>query len=253
MWRHKKVEIYLNDTIGTGRTQNQRGDGAGLLFGTIRPYYREWNPSASENSAVGVGISFSNTEQTYGSNARAAGGYSVSHIRATLIGKDSKTNISYAGDENLNETNSLYNCLPSNLKSVITAKKVKYVTGTSINSYSINDDIADKIWAFSQREMYGTARYSGYAVEGLGDDGNGYSKFSNSDSKYYISSYNDNAVAQRVCYSETNNTYYWWLRSPVLDYRYYVMSVQGEGYFTSSYGTPRSYSAIGLAFGFCIK
>ena len=45
---------------------------------------------------------------------------------------------------------------------VITAKKVKYVTGSSTSSYTTNTDIADKIWLPSFREMYGvtTACYT---------------------------------------------------------------------------------------------
>ena len=188
----------------------------------------------------------------YGSNARNAGGYSVSHIRATLIGQNAKTNIGYAGDVNLNESNSLYSCLPRDLKNVITAKEVRYVTGSNYTSgnYSLNEDITDKIWAFSQREMYGTGQYTGTTTEGLGNDGHGYTKFSSTDSKYYISSYNNNNATQRVCYNESGNTYYWWLRSPYLDIACNAYSVGGGGGFYS-YGGPCN--VYGLAFGFCIN
>ena len=187
----------------------------------------------------------------YGSNARNAGEYSVSHIRATLIGQNAKTNIGYAGDVNLNESNSLYSCLPRDLKNVITAKKVRYVTGSNYTSgnYSLNEDITDKIWAFSEREMYGTGQYTGTTTEGLGNDGHGYTKFSSTDSKYYISSYQDNNATQRVCYNESGNTYYWWLRSPHLFYAFNANCVYGGGSLSSSY---LCYSG-GLAFGFCIN
>ena len=85
----KKVELYLNDTIGTGTTYNQYGDGAGMLYQAVNRYYRMWNPAynhsnaAHNNSAVGTGVILDTNEQQYGSNARNAGGYSVSHIRAT--------------------------------------------------------------------------------------------------------------------------------------------------------------------------
>ena len=52
-------------------------------------------------------------------------------------------------------------------------KECKYVRNFSIY------DISDKIWLFSQREMYGTAQYSGTTSEGLGNDGHGYNKFLN--------------------------------------------------------------------------
>ena len=253
----KKVELYLNNTIGTGTTYNQYGDGAGVLYGAINTYYRMWNPLYNNtdypernNSAVGTGVTLDSSELKYGSNARNAGGYSVSHIRATLIGENNKTNIGYAGDVNLSETTSLYSCLPSSLKNVITAKKVRYVTGSSSSNYSLNDDITDKIWAFSQREMYGTGQYSGTTTEGLGNDGHGYSKFASTDSKYYISSYNNGVVTQRSCYNESGNTYYWWLRSPYLNFTYCVNSAYGSGSFD---GNSRPYNNFGLAFGFCIK
>ena len=253
----KKVEMYLNDTIGTGTTYNQYGDGAGTLYGAVNQYYRMWTPAynnsdtTKNNSAVGTGVTLSTTELKYGSNARNAGGYSVSHIRATLIGQNAKTNIGYAGDVNLNESNSLYSCLPRDLKNVITAKKVRYVTGSNYTSgnYSLNEDITDKIWAFSQREMYGTGQYTGTTTEGLGNDGHGYTKFSSTDSKYYISSYNDNDATQRVCYNESGNTSYWWLRSPNLDHTYDAGRVYAGGHLGNYYPCYNS----GLVFGFCIN
>jgi len=253
----KKVEMYLNDTIGTGTTYNQYGDGAGTLYGAVNTYYRMWNPAYNNsdttrnNSAVGTNVTLDTNEQNYGSNARNAGGYSVSHIRATLIGQNAKTNIGYAGDVNLNESNSLYSCLPRDLKNVITAKKVRYVTGSNDTSgnYSLNEDITDKIWAFSQREMYGTGKYTGTTTEGLGNDGHGYTKFSSTDSKYYISSYNNEGATQRVCYNETGNTYEWWLRSPNLDRTYAAYHVYRGGNFLNYYPC----RVYGLAFGFCIN
>ena len=252
----KKVELYLNGTIGTGITYDQYGDGAGVLDSAINPYYTMWNPSNNSisnpernNSAVGTGVTLNNNDLKFGSNARNAGGYSVSHIRATLIGYNSKTNIGYAGDVNLSELTSLYSCLPSGLKKYITAKKVRYITGTSQSNYSLNNDIADKIWAFSQREIYGTGQYTGATAEGLGNDGHGYSRFSSKDSKYYISSYNNNGATQRVCYNESGNDYHWWLRSPYLYYTCGTSIVYRGGIVSDHY----PYISYGLAFGFCIN
>ena len=195
----KKVELCLNNTIGTGETYNQYGDGAGILYYSINSYYRIWNPAynnsnlAMNNSAIGIGV--------------------------TLVGQNEKTNTRYAGDVNLNETNSLYSCLPRDLKNVITAKKVKYVTGTSTSSYSLNDDIVDKIWVFSEREIYGTGYLTGVTTEGVGADGHGYSKFALQDSEDYISSYIDSGVVQRSCFCELAEAEHksWWLRSPDLN------------------------------------
>ena len=64
----KKVEMYLNDTIGTGTTYNQYGDGAGILYGAVNQYYRMWNPAYNNsdttrnNSAVGTGVTLSTNE-----------------------------------------------------------------------------------------------------------------------------------------------------------------------------------------------
>jgi len=260
----KKVELYLNDTIGSGATYNQYGDGTGMLYGVIKQYYRMWNPSSNNttypernNLAVGIDVTLDSNEKSKGSNARNAGGYSVSHIRATLIGENSKTNIGYAGDVNLNESNSLYSCLPRDLKNVITAKKVRYVTGTSISSYNLNDDITDKIWAFSEREMYGTGEYTGITTEGIGNDGHGYSKFASTDSKYYISSYNNNTANQRVCFTELGVNNSWWIRSPLLSYTYHVFRITETGTIYTSYNSfnldSAPFNSNGITFGFCIK
>ena len=141
--------------------------------------------------------------------------------------------------------------MPRDLKNVIIAKKVRYVTGSNYTSgnYSLNEDITDKIWAFSQREMYGTGQFTGTTTEGLGNDGHGYTKFSSTDSKYYISSYNNEVATQRVCYNESGNTSYWWLRSPYLYHAYGAYGVGSDGDFYNV----RPFLNSGLAFGFCIN
>lgn len=249
----KSVELTLNSTIASGSVYNQYGDGAGMLYNSIKNttggYYRVWNPSQSQNSYVGTGVTLDSSETSYGSNARNAGGYSVSHIRATLIGENTKTNQGYAGDVNLSSDTCLYSCIESDLRAVITPKKIKYVTGTSTSSYNLNDDIADSIWLFSDREMYGTGAYSGNTTEGLGSSGDGYARFSNTESKYYISSYNVSSNTNRVVYSEAGSAYRWWLRSP------YLSTTDGARYVYSS-GNIYSGSAVvysGLGFGFCIQ
>ena len=248
----KAVGMYLNDTIiGTTTNYTQNGDGAGVLFSSINSYYRKWNPRQSENSAVGTGVTLDSNEKNYGSNAKGAGGYSVSHIRATLIGENEKTNIGYAGDVNLSEANSLYSCIDSSLRNVITAKRIKYVTGSSRSSYSLNNDIVDKIWLFSEREMYGTGGYSGNTTEGIGASGVGYNKFANTESKYYMSSYNTNDSKNRVVYYEAGSARYWWLRSPNLSSTHRSRYVLNTGNFSTSYAYNTNIG--GLGFGLCIK
>ena len=246
----KSVALTLNSTIATTSVYNQYGDGAGILDNTINSYYRRWNPRSSDNSYVGTGVTLDSNEQNNGSNAINAGGYAVSHIRATLIGENVKTNKGYAGDVNLDTTNSLYTCIESDLQNVITAKKVKYVTGSSTSSYSLNDDIEDKIWLFSQREMYGTGQYTGGTTEGIGLAGDGYNKFGNSESKYYISSYNNSNTTNRVSYNEAGTASTWWLRSPYLYSTFSASNVYGSG--NTSYGNS-VYGHNGLYFGFCIQ
>ncbi len=250
----KSVCITLNSTIETGNLYDQYGDGAGMLYNTINNYYKKWNPNQTDNSYVGTGVTLSSGEQNYGSNARNAGGYSSSHMRATLVGEDSKTNKGYAGDVNLDSTNSLYACIESDLQNVITAKKIKYVTGTNYTSgnYNLNADISDKIWLLSDREMCGTGQYSGATIEGVGTNGEGYNRFVNNESKYYISSGNDSAVELRIGCSENGSHSYWWLRSPGLRNTTDVRYVGSTGYLSSiNYGGANL--TFGLAFGFCIK
>ncbi len=253
----KSVNFTLNSTISSGTKQTAYGDGAGVLRSTINDYYRRWNPaksnftSSANNSAVGTGVTLDSNEQQYGSNAKNAGAYKTSHIRATLIGSDvSNPTIGYAGDVNLDSTTCLYSCIESGLKDVITPKKVKYVTGRSSSDYDANNTpLVDSIWLLSNREVYGTGEYSGNTTEGLGTNGDGYSKFGNTESKYYMSAYNTSSTANRIVYNEAGSAYSWWLRSPVLYSTYNTYCVYGGGYVIDI----APYGAQGLGFGFCIR
>ena len=242
----KSVNISLNSTIASGTTATQYGDGAGTLGGVIKSYFKKWNPSSSDNSYVGTGVTLDGDELLDGSNARNSGAYSSSHIRATLIGTNAQTNEAYAGDENLTNGTSLYSCLDSDLQSVITAKKIKYVTGTSESSYTLNDNIADSIWLFSNREMYGNGEYSGTTAEGLGISGDGYNKFGNTESNSYIPTYNEPSNA-RLAYDETGNMSTWWLRTARLD-----TTNNAHIVYFGSLGNDHPSVLDKLAFGFCI-
>ena len=254
----KSVELYLNDTIKSGTTRTAYGDGAGVLSGIVNQYYRMWNPaksnskSAYNNSAVGTGVTLSSDEEKYGSNARNAGAYKTSHIRATLIGSNvSNPTIGYAGNVNLTSSNCLYSCIESDLQNVITPKKVKYVTGTSTSSYSsTNTPLVDSIWLFSNREVYGTGQNSGQTTEGIGASGVGYSKFGDTESKYYMASYSGINTDNRKAYNESGSSYDWWLRSPYLGSSFGVSRVSSIGYASDGYTPCVTYA---LGFGFCIK
>ena len=240
----KSVRLDLNSTIASGSLYNQWGDGAGSLFDTVVEYYKFWNPSSTQNSAATNGGS-------NGMNAMNAGGYRVSHIRATLVG--STPTVSYAGNVNLNTSNSLYSCIESDLQDVITAKKVKYVTGTSTSSNTLNTNIADKIWLFSERELSGTGEYSGDSKEGIGATGVAYDKFKNTESKHYIPYYT-RGLSQydlsecRMYYRENGEIINAALRSIGLHSGAMVTGVLTNG--TISQGFPGS--GRGLSFGFCL-
>lgn len=199
----KSVQISLNGTLSSGTVQTAYGDGAGVLSSTINSYYREWNPSRSENSAAINGGS-------YGSNAKTAGGYSSSHMRATLVGENEKTDITYAGDVNATASTSLYSCIEGDLQSVIANKAVKYVTGSSSSSASVST-VSDPIWLFSRAEMC-ISTDSGYNLEGTADSAPmAYQKFNDTQSVAFVStSSSSSSTNARVVSSNSA----WWLRSP---------------------------------------
>lgn len=240
----KAVEIVLNSELDKGNSYTQNGDGAGFLEDSIKNKYIWWNPTSEAEPTA------TNSDEQTGTNGTDAGGYSSSHMRATLIGFNDKTDVTYAGSTNLTASNSLYSCINEELKSVITSKKVKYVTGGyKDGEYILNDDIADKIWLFSSREIGSIATYGGKGVEGLGDDGHSYGKFSNTDSHFYLEPNFSGKTTKRGCYREDDkNNYYWWLRTPYLISSYNVSDVGGSG--SISYGW--SGHGNGIAFGFCI-
>ena len=250
----KSVELNLNSEIASGTTFLQYGDGAGMIYCIVKQesgnYFRVWNPSISQNSAVGIGLNLSSNEETYGSNAKNAGGYKTSHIRATLIGADiSNPDVAYAGDNNLSSYTCIFSCIQSELKNIITPKKIRYVTGTYYTSgnYSYNDDISDTIWLLSNRELYGFANDNGRTTEGVGLSGNGYDKFGNAESNYFMSAYNEDATSKRTVYDELNRTYPWWLRS---------VSLYGIGSYIVKDGALKSNAVndtYGLSFGFCLS
>ena len=129
------------------------------------------------------------------------------------------------------------------------AKKVKYVTGSSASSYTTNT-LTDKIWLFSDTELYGGGIYSGTTAEGLGLSGVAYSKFTHANSKFYLgSSSNPHAENLRIAKDENSLDDWWWLRSLFLDMTHSSQCVYGYG---AIYDVSAN-NECGLAFGFCIR
>ena len=237
----KSVEFDLNSSLANEFVATSQGDGPGMLKNSIKAYYRVWNPSEDYNAAATNG-------GEYGSNAKDAGGYAVSHVRATLIGSNSNTNITYAGNVNLSASNSLFSAIKGDLKDIIVPKRVNYITGADETNYTRNI-VYDKIWLFSDREISGTGEFAGNGLEGIGNTGIRYDKYANTESKYYLSSYISNtSPVSRQSYAEDGATTYWWLRSPYL---------VGTGTLGSNMnGNVYSYysrATHGIAFGFCIN
>ena len=236
----KSVELTMNRKLEKSGTYTQYGDGAGAVSDRA---YSEWNPKQAANAAIGTGVSLSSSEKAYGSNARNAGGYSTSHIRATLIGADkSNPNTSYAGDDNLTSEDCWFSCIESDLQDAITPKKIRYVTGTSVSSYTVNEDIADSIWLFSQRELNGSGQNSGNNAEGLGINGTAYDRFENNNSKY-----RNLGNSGRNVYNEFGNNCYNMTRSIFLN-DIYVWYVHSSGQIYSTHAL----WGMDIGFGFCI-
>lgn len=240
----KSIQLNLNSTITSGNVQVSMGDGA-ILFTTIEAYYRKWNPSSNDNSeAINGGKE--------GVNGITAGGYSISHIRATLIGENDKTDITYAGNINLTTDTSLYSCIEEDLQAVIANKSVKYSTGKNQQGQiTTASTVSDPIWLFSMAEM-GMSTSDTFGTEGITTTiPMSYQKFNNTDSVSFISSSSDNSRSTyaRVGYQDKNNTAFWMLRSSNGSIVNRVFYVQGNGRSTDYYAN----YFYGIAFGFCIK
>ena len=214
----KCVKLDLNSTIkNTSYTQNANGDGTSVLYNIINSNYRKWNDSNN--------------------NDKADKSYAGSRIRATLIGNNVDTKVEYAGTGLLDSSTCLYSCIERSLKNKITAKKVKYATGTTYTAGNYQQNIVtDKIWLFSEIELNGSANYSGRE----GTEGTAYQKFTNSAS----------SATSRVCSTENNITNIWWLRSPILSFATDTAVVDASGDLTFS---GRANNTWGVNFGFCIK
>jgi hypothetical protein len=254
----KGVMLHLNSTIRTGTISTASatmlatgtasgsvvgyvpdGDGAGMLRASVEHYYRMWNEA--------------NTVE---------GGYAASHIRSTLIGKNSKTlnvqpdpyNVEPSNyNAHLTKDTCVYSCIEDSLKNVITAKRIKYGIGNVIKS-----DIVDKIWLFSTSEV------NNYPQQNLGE---AYEKFSNPNSYSYVYEDNNNNSMEtenrtRVykCFNETGLCCRWFYRGAHIDRdgkpwadEMFLMDGYYGGYTYGGSGGVEPTMGEGLAFGFCIK
>ena len=209
------VEICLNDTLLNTAYTSMSGDGAGMLWGSVKSAYRKWN-NESNNT----------------------GGWPASRIRSTLNGTDSLTNSSVAGTDTLDSSTALISCLESSLQAAIVPKAVKSDTVYSDTSAN-NVTTYDKLWLFS-------------CIEVWGDSGSNNSNLRPNEGSLYQRSSNKGVTTSNYGalknYYESGSTNGWWLRSP-------HTSVSADAYFVSNSGDWNFYSATnadGLAPGFCL-
>ena len=227
----KSVVLTLNSTIkDNSNIQISMGEGAGVLRYSLKDSYGQWN---AENF-----------------NDRKKYGYASSRIRATLIGKTAATeSIGYkAGSDLLTSGNCLYSCIESDLKNVIVAKKVYYVTGSS-ESYVTKSDISDKIWLFSVKELISAdwvfQDIAGEGVRGIKSENGTYNKFTDSCS-------NAKSV---IAYNERGSADNYWERTPYMNYDSINTSQVGAQFVgnNGSFYSSSASRAEGIGFGFCIK
>ena len=225
----KSVKLNLNAALSNGTQIEALGDGTALLDTTIDSYYKIWNPTKSQNDASAYNYE--------GSSGVFKDGYALSHMRATLVGENEKTIISYAGDVNLTEETCIYSCIESDLQEVITAKQVKYATSKgSTSTATIKNDIADKIWILSTYEM---------KLQGNFGEGIHYKKFQSlpNDSGY--------ASTERKYYNEAGNAVNSWSRSPFVSRSNYSRIHTISDGRSAGVSSPENKYAI--SFCFCIK
>ncbi len=212
------VDLWINGTLlDTGYTgKMDDGDGAGVLYRSIRSNYRKWNSSDD-----------------------TTGGWPASQVRAVLNGKDEQLGdyAKYA----LDESDCLFSCFPSVLQNAIVPKAVKSDTvyddtsGNNVTTY-------DKLWLFSGKELY--EKNNLYPIirdnEGV--------RYQRSE----ILEITTSNYGSLINYNENGTGDFWWLRT--LAYGsfgymniYHLISNGSYSEYNAS-GT-----ACGLAFGFCLK
>ncbi len=236
----KAVELNLNSTIGTGVTYHWTGDGNPTLTSdTIKEEYLTWYQKVSLVASTDHG------------------GYPTSRVRATLVGADELTESkTYAGDNLLTESNCLFSCFPSVLQEAIVPRRVQSNGGKNQKSYATT--VYDKLWLFSQYELWGYE--DELYVEPDDDDdkesGEVYVKEIQYEylQKAGVTTSNVNSLTGHKesvdGFGDSGAHQGWWTRS--MEYGGYggsVWHVSEQGEKTSSTATMQ----YGLAPGFCLK
>ncbi|MCB7319937.1 SpaA isopeptide-forming pilin-related protein [Lacrimispora sp. 210928-DFI.3.58] len=221
----KAVPLYLNSKLKGTSYPNMSGDGAGILYNSIATTYRRMNGTSSSYTYAPRG---------------GKGGWPTSKIRATLNGKDDLTNTTqnYAGENALEERESLYSCFPSELKEAIVPKAVQ--SDTVYNDVSGNNVITyDKLWLFSGRETFGDSGSNDSTIRA--NEGSVYERIT-------AQGITTSNYAKNAGYYESDSSFYRWLRSPCSGNAYSVCNANGSvdwnGY---------AFGKIGLAPGFSLK
>lgn len=210
------VELSLNDTLKKNSYFTMSGDGAGVLYNSIKGSYLKWN-EISKNT----------------------GGWPASRIRATLNGADSLTNKGVAGSNVLDVDNCLLTCFPEELQRAIVAKEVK--SDTVYSKWNPEDagyetkTTYDKLWLFSGEEYFGETIDTSRRRP---NEGSTYAGAKACGSR------------SAAGYHERGDTNHFWLRSASRSIINSVYYVNYSGGVHDSFAGNISY---GLSPGFCIR
>lgn len=215
----KSVPIILSDKIKAKSYPNMTGDGAGVLYRSIKLDYRKWNMDNTNN-----------------------GGWPASRIRSTLNGKQpemTETAWENTEDELCTEVNCLFAGFPAKLKEAIVPKAVK--SDTAYNDTSGHNVVTyDKLWLLSGAETlvdYGSNNSVIRPNEGIP-----YERVTTLG--ITMSNYSKNKG-----YYEFGSASSRWLRSASRSNSCYAYKVYNSGDWNDYYVSDDS----GLAPGFCLR
>ena len=209
------------------------GDGPGML-------YNELIDDKSTNTSNNTGSSdatYKYRNLQYNGSYSTSGGYGASRIRAILNGKDEHTgpeNVTGGGINAYTADTCLLAAFPKELQEAIGKKAVHYAT--SYQAYDSDNEVYDKLWLFSNKEIYGEipstygsnyGKYFNYTSEG-----NQYQRTADMGLEAHTGwSYkNQNKLES---YHKTNNSasnIVWWLRSLCGGSNYHASHVSDYGY-----------------------
>lgn len=170
----------------TSGANSVTGDGAGILYYEINSNSRKWTDSST------TGFNWANSK-----------------IRAMLNGYNDNNTVGYTRDEKYyssnvySDTNSLLSAFPAVLQDNIGEKAVKYESVyTNYNKDTQPSIVYDKLWLFSNMEIYGESISGPYNYKNEG------SQYSKTKGKITTGNYS----GAKACNSN-GYTRWWWLRS----------------------------------------